>query len=304
MALVLLIVLGRPVLAQGGEDGRVILGEDFTLPTDHRLDGDLVVFGGDVDLEPGSTVRGAVLVFGGEVHIAGRVDGDVLAFGGDVTLAESAVVGGNVLSTNGYERHPGAIVNGQVIDSGGHDGVQIPARPQPVYSGWPWEMDWVWHTWQSVLGALAMVVIGVVVVLLVPGLTRTAGETLVSYPVQSTFVGLLAGLVTSVAIVLLTITCLGIPVALLLSIALAVAVLFGWIAAGLVLGERLLVALNPEVRSQPPVAVAAGLVILALIGLLPCLNWLLGILVGTWGLGAVVLTRFGSRPYVPGAAIP
>ena len=89
LALVLLVVLGQPVLAQGGRGGEVLFGRDFTLRRGERLYGDVVVFGGDASIEAGSALRGNLLTLGGTIHIAGDVDGDVFALGGDVRLSET-----------------------------------------------------------------------------------------------------------------------------------------------------------------------------------------------------------------------
>ncbi|MFQ5923361.1 MAG: hypothetical protein ACE5M4_11005, partial [Anaerolineales bacterium] len=40
------------------------------------------------------------------------------------------------------------------------------------------------------------------------------------------------------------------------------------------------------------------------IGLIPCIGWLAPLLVGAAGLGAVILTRFGSREYEISAELP
>jgi len=316
LALVLLVVLGQPVLAQGGRGGEVVIGRDFALHAGERLDGDLVVFGGNVILEPGSSIRGDVLALGGSIQVAGLVEGDTFAFGGDVRLGESAVVLGDAVASGSVVREPGAVVNGQVMSSFRRGLLPLGRAWRGPFHlclpGWefgrPWGVD-AGHLFgqalETVLGTLAIVVLGVLVVLLIPGPTRMVSEALVHYPAQSIGIGLLTGLVAILALPLLIITCIGIPAALLAGLALAFAVLFGWVTAGLAVGERLLLALNQRER-QPLVAVAAGLLVLAFLSALPCLGFLVSLLVGAWGLGAAVLTRFGTMPYVaaPPATTP
>ena len=76
-----------------------------------------------------------------------------------------------------------------------------------------------------------------------------------------------------------------------------VAALFGWLAIGIVIGERLM----PNLTSQAvspfwTAALGAGLLTLLsdLLGLVPCVGWVGGFLVTCAGLGAVALTRFGT----------
>jgi hypothetical protein len=100
------------------------------------------------------------------------------------------------------------------------------------------------------------------------------------------------------------------PGAALVALALGAAGLLGWIAIGAQIGRRLLQALDATGDRVNPVApmwsAALGTLIITLItvGLstalcLSPLGWLLMFVIGCFGLGAVVLTRFGTTPYVP-----
>lgn len=307
----LLFLCSQPVLAQGtgsdGKDGRVVFGQDFTLGAGQRLDGNLVVFGGDIGLEEGSTVRGDVLALGGSVQVAGQVEGNVFAFGGQARLRPGAVVQGDVLGST--VREQGAVVGGRVI-SGPARGADLPlalSRAGGLCSAWgrngrsahPWGLralgDLIASVLKTLFGALAMAALGVLVVLLIPGLTRVVTETVVNSPGQSIGVGFLTGLVVLLAVPLLVIICIGIPVAILVTLLFGSALLFGWIAVGLALGERVLGALKQP--PQPLLAVAVGVTVLGILAGLPCLGLLVTVVLGAWGVGAVVLTRFGSRPY-------
>ena len=170
---------------------------------------------------------------------------------------------------------------------------------QPV---WPWPASvgdlFIWIA-QTVTFVLVVVSLGTVVVLLIPGPTRTVGEALAGWPAQSVGAGLVVALIAAVVLPFLVLICIGIPVALVAAAALAIAALFGWIAAGQALGQRIFESL--KLASEPPVAaVALGLLILASLVALPVLGAVVGAMVGAWGLGAVVLTRGGSLPYVGG----
>ena len=306
VALLLSAVFAQPALADGPQSGRVLFGQDFHLRANERLDGDLVSFGGDVTLDRSSQVRGSVVVFGGAVEVAGTVGGNVIAFGQAVHLSSSAVVMGDVMASDGVQQDMGAVVQGQAVNLA--RGPQIVPLAGVRYWDdrpfwWP-GAGWFGQIFvglvQGIVGFLAMAALGVLVVLLIPGLTRTVGDAVVSYPAHSIGVGLLTGLAAVLVVPILIITCLGIPVAILAVLALAVAGLFGWIAAALTLGERVLTALRQAER-QPLVAVVVGILILAFLANVPCLGALVIFLVGAWGLGAVVLTRFGSQPYVPAA---
>jgi hypothetical protein len=80
-----------------------------------------------------------------------------------------------------------------------------------------------------------------------------------------------------------------------------VAIVFGWIAAGLLLGVKLLRALTHKEPSHVA-AVALGTALLSIVSLTPCVGWLLALLVVIWGLGAVVYSLFGTRPVAGSSA--
>ncbi len=109
------------------------------------------------------------------------------------------------------------------------------------------------------------------------------------------------GLLTLVVGILLAVgliitLCLS-PVGVAAAIALVVATLFGWLAIGITIGERLMPTFTS--RAVAPfwtAALGAGLLTLLsdLLGLIPCVGWIGGFLVTCAGLGAVALTRFGT----------
>jgi len=290
VVLILLLVLGQPILSRAVKHDRLVLGRDYTLGRNLRLDGDLTVFGGDVILEPGSQVSGDVLAFGGSIRIAGRVERQAVALSGDVRLDATGAVAGDILASGPVEAAPGARAGGQVIS-----GYWAPV----LWFGWPWGFGFgnilVWSV-QAILGSLVAVALGILVVLVAPGPVRTAGQALVAHPWQSLGVSLLTGLVAVVGVPLLAVTVVGIPVAVVGLACLAAAVLLGAIVAARALGQRLLVAFNrPSQALLPPTVV--GLLTLSLLTAVPCLGTSLLALAGGWGLGAVVLTRFGTVPF-------
>jgi len=107
----------------------------------------------------------------------------------------------------------------------------------------------------------------------------------------------------SILMPLLTIIIVGIPVVMVLGVALALGCLLGWIASAAVVGDRVVRATSGFGRGG---RVAVGIVLLTLIGRIPCLGGLATLLAVCWGLGSVVLTRFGTseeRIWAPFASL-
>jgi hypothetical protein len=315
---ILLVSLTTTVLADGPDGDVVVWGNDYTLAAGQEIKGDLVVLGGNAVLEAKSQVQGSVNVFGGNLTISGNVDGDVNVVGGNVNILSPATIRGQVVAVGGQvTREPGADVRGGEIEGLPNlpnvprppSTPRVPNPPQLPRSRtvYPWQHDWlktVGSVFRSAFSVVLMIVLGVLVVVFIPRHTETVAETMVKKPMESFLAGL-AALITGtigfviiavIATLLLITICLA-PIGLLLLLPFLVAgiaVLFGWIAAGLLLGTKFLRVLTHREPNQI-VAVAVGILGLVLASYIPCVGWALALIVATWGLGAVIYSLFGTR---------
>ena len=302
----LLAVSATPAFADGN-GGRIVFGESFTLESGEVMDGDLVVLGGSVVLETRSRLDGNVVVMGGSARVAGEVDGDLVVFGGDVVLRSTAVVDGDLVTIGGnVQRDPGAVVRGNEVG-----GLEFEGFPR--FGAFPtrftfdrgvdlWSRS-IFNVFRDIFVALALAALGLLVVLFWPKQTGVVGQATLAAPLPSGGVGLLTAVVAVVLMVLLAITICLSPVAFLLGVALLVAGVFGWIAVGLLVGQRLLEAFKVKGITSL-MAVAAGTLLISLLSAIPCLGALIAFVVGCLGLGAVVLTRFGTQAYPLPTPVP
>ena len=312
LLLTLLLVPVTSVHAQGTstDGGRVIFGSNFTLESGDEFNGDLVVFGGNVTVEEGADLNGNLVVFGGTVSTAGNVDGDVVVIGGQVNLEPKAVVSGDVVSIGGQVRKAeGATVKGEVVNnvspaiqlpngsmtpSVDTPGIRLPAVINTHFNPF-WEFG-------RVLGsALVVAFLGALAALFFQEQLGRVSQAVVKQPVLTTSIGLL----TFVVLLIAALTIIGIPLVLLSLIPLAFAWLFGVISIGQEIGDRFARAIHQN--WTPVIAAGVGTFVLVFIvasiqslnSLAPfllCLTLIVPILVGLLAVGAVVITRFGTRP--------
>ncbi len=301
-----MLVTAAPAFASDGQPpGQVVFGQDFTLQSGQTLDGNLLVFGGDIRIETASEVDGSVVAWGGDVEIAGTVERDVVAFGGDVLLRRTARVDGGVMVFGGtVEREEGAQVRGQQVVNPQQGPwwrwgwVTIPTYPYFPADGLPALIFQVaLRGLEIFLRAVVMAGLAGLVALLWPRAAARVGRIALEKPLPAFGMGLLTLVVGILLIIGLIITICLSPVGIAAAIALVVAILFGWLAIGIIIGERLMPTLTS--RTVAPfwtAALGAGLLALLsdLLGLIPCVGWVGGFLVTCVGLGAVVLTRFGT----------
>jgi len=298
----LVILMAIPTIAQAdGPDGsgdKFVLGGTYRLDEGETLDGNLFIIGGTATVDEEAKVNGDILLTGGTLTLNGEVKGNIMAIGGLVSLGETAHVHGNIGRIGAsVQQNPKARVDGEVIESvTGPYQFSIPWQPlEPItflsniISGSAW---FLFRTLS--LAALAMILI---LFILKPA--ERVADSIVTQPWTALGIGLLTVLVAPIVIVILAITIIMIPVALIGLLAFALAILFGWVALGLEIGKR--IAQLFKVDWAPAVSAGVGTFLLtfitATIGYIPCIGWLAPTFVGIAGLGGVIITRFGTRDY-------
>ena len=301
---ILVITLVWPVSAQakGLFDDKVIFGGTFTLYTDETLNGNLVVFGGTITLEADSTVNGDVVLIGGTVTANGVVNGNLVGVGGSVSLEETAQIFGDLVTVGAtLNQREGAQITGQVLQE----------MPAPFQFSVPTEtkftddifrrrtsivanplLEGVWFFFRIFIWAA----VAVLLVLFFSKETDRVARAAFAQPVITGGAGVLSFFV----VLILVMTIIGIPVAFVALILMGVAWLIGWVALGLEVGRRIAKMLNQI--WAPAVAAGVGTLILYFVLggfslLIPCVGWIPKTMVGIWGLGAALVTYFGTREY-------
>lgn len=308
LALVVVSVAPSPVLAQTPTptDGvtitgdQVVIGNTFQLQTGETLDGNMLVIGGTVTTRTDTRVNGDIVLVGGTISLDGEVNGDIVAIGGAVSVNENATVNGGLTMIGAtLQRAEGAEISGGVSQQN-PDLFRITV-PENEQWGLPFSK---WNNplarmLSASLQALGMGILAVIIGLLLPKQVKRVSDELTREPLVAGGVGLLTIIVAPIILVLLTITILLIPVAILSIIVLAFAVLFGLIAIGYEIGERLSGLF--KATWHPSIAAGLGTLLLSLVigfaNLVPCVGWMLGLIAGFLGLGSVIVSRFGSEKY-------
>lgn len=272
---------GTSIIVNAGDDGLVRLFADARVPA-------------------GKTIPGDVVAVFGSVDVGGTVEGDVVAVFGSVRLRGGASVEGDAIAIGGVLDQPAdARVSGQSVAIG----LLSPGWGVPTLA-----------TLLTVvlLGWLVTLILGWLLALLFPERMLQIGSTASRHSAGSFFLGLLSAPLFVIALVLLFITVVGIPFALLLPFVYVLAIWAGQIAGSYVLGCKILRRRPGEGGLMAPILVGTFLVALCF-GLgagfavpegvprtLSLFFTLLGVLLivglSIIGTGALLLSRVGSRP--------
>lgn len=327
LLLAILLVPTSSVLAQSSSGDVFLLGQNYTLESGDTLNGSLAVVGGNAMIEEDALINGAVALIGGNLNligdvngdvaliggnlsISGVIDGDIVIVGGQAILTSSAVVKGNIATIGGnVEQEPGAEVVGTITNNAPNtidvpDVPNVPNVPNvpevPNVSGVPDVRVNVNPFWEiaGIFGrAFAVAAIGMLLALFLQPQLDRVNAAITRQPLMAGGYGLLTIIIIPTAIVIMTITILLIPIALLAAFVLPLAWLFGMVALGQEVGERFAKAINQV--WAPVLSTGFGTFMLVLVvgfvGLIPCMGWLASFLVTLAALGGVAMTWFGTR---------
>ncbi|MEW6230695.1 MAG: polymer-forming cytoskeletal protein [Chloroflexota bacterium] len=307
----------RVLFSQTGDV--VAFGRDVNVTANEVVNGSVVAFGGMVNVQ-GKVLRD-VVAFGGNVSISGEVYGDVVAFGGNVHLQPTAVLHQDLVAFGGeVTREEGAKVRGSTAWP--PESVTrvwptpLPTVPQiklelpfttlstmAVYRGWEAVIGFMLGLIKGILSALVLAALAFLVAALFPGQVQVVKDTAVAQAVPSALVGfatIFLAMVLTIPVMLLTICLLGLG-ALAMWAVVVIAGLLGITAVGAMAGESILVAFKVSGFTVPVAAMVGVLAIslvLSLVSLVPivnCVGWLLWLIFITPGLGAAVLSKFGTE---------
>jgi hypothetical protein len=305
--LISMLVLGLfPVTAFAASQSDVVIGNSYTLESGETLNDDLFILGGNVNLKSGSTINGSVILIGGSVQAAGTINGDITVLGGTLKLVGTFILNGNLTSAGTViDRDPGAQIKGQINTNVNSPYIILPwgTRIPNLNSN----VDPFFKVVSFFLGLFLWALAAMLAAMFIsPHMTRIS-QTALSQPLISGGLGLLTVIVLPVILVLLAITICLIPIAIIGVFLLILSWAFGMISLGLEVGKRIGTAFKKEWHP----AIAAGLGTLLLMTILnglhlviPCIGLIPKALVGFMGLGAVLLTQFGMKPYNRSLSLP
>ncbi|MBI1299161.1 hypothetical protein GC175_29875 [bacterium] len=288
-----------------------IFNEDFTVESGEVVDESVTVFRGDVEIEEDGTVNGDLSVFSGDVQIAGTLNGDLAVIGGDVELDDTARITGDVSVVGGnLDRADGAFIGGNFVggprgDFGNFEGspnievrpeVQVRSPEVRVERERPYILSFFFRLLQSILWTLLITGLVVLLSWLFPRQLADVRKTGEEQPALSFAVGLVTALAVLLVGAILAITVCLLPFSVLLWALLALVTLVGWAVLSAWLGEQIQSSLGTRLgrETHPLILITLGALMLTgatffAWSVLPCLGWIVAVLLGSTGNGAVLV---------------
>ncbi|HVU59273.1 MAG TPA: polymer-forming cytoskeletal protein [Candidatus Saccharimonadales bacterium] len=259
----------------------------------------LAVAGQSVTIEYGTTVGGDAAIVGQSVTANGTVTRDLAVAGATVTL--SGTVGRNVRAeSNDILLNGGARVGGDFTYASAHalaraDSATIAGtltrKPLPVRHHSPLQVGVFFRigAWFALYLFAAFVIMALALVLLAPQAFRLATEAAAGSPLWTIVVGLLSTIIAPVVIILLAVTLVGLPLAVILGLAWTVVLMVSGVFAAYYLGWLLI----GKTTKNVVLVMLLGSVLLGLLYFIPVVGFVVMLLAGWVGCGMILRSLRG-----------
>lgn len=249
----------------------------------------LIRFGGSITVPENQTVENAI-AFGGSVTVSpnAKVVDTAIAFGGDVILQKGVQVEGDVYSFGGkIVQEPSAIVRGErATFSDSHGMMYGSNRGRSSFF-----VQYFFSAIFRISVAVVATILGLIILQTSPQFLPNLATKLRQRSGLAALWGIGAIVSFIFGIIFLAITLIGIPLIPLLSLTAVIAALVGSLGIALFVGQWVLRKHERSLQQQ----FLLGMAIVTVLTLIPFFGGLVVFLVNLFGLGVILLWKFGSE---------
>jgi hypothetical protein len=250
--------------------GRVVVPQGQTV-------GEVVVFTGKVQIA--GVVEGDVVALDGPILVTGQVSGTIVALDGSVRLGSGAQVGGDVIARETVDAAEGASVGGTVRERAAFT-LKAPLTAFGRFASW-------------LAVSISTLLLGLVLLLLAPRGADRIAAVASQAPWASAGLGLATAIVLPALATIAVISLVGLPLGLVVLLALALLAFVAYTWALYVLG-RTMVSDRGRV-----LAFLAGWAVARVVGAIPVVSGITFVLAMMFGLGAMIIAIWRARGVTP-----
>jgi cytoskeletal protein CcmA (bactofilin family) len=302
------LVFGDLMVAGGiveleGEVTDDLMAAGGTINIDGEVRDNVMMAGGMINVSERGKIGRDLLVGGGMVNLSGTVKRNVTFGAGQITVLGK--IGGNL---NGEANDKVLIEPGAEID--GNLEYKAPQEAEikdgaTIIGEKKWEeiedivednkslvSDIFGNIFSKIYSGLSLLVVAIVVILLFPKRSEEVANNINTKPGRSFLYGLGLLIVAPIIIIILAITILGIPLAIILGITYGVLFYISKIYTGLWIGNRILEYFNSKNKKKYKTLIlptVLGLFILWILFLIPFIGGLVKISAVIFGMGAMLV---------------
>lgn len=277
-------VVGGQITISGEVGGNLtsVGGGAVNINDSAKISGSLVAGSGALSLFS-PIGKGATLGVGDAI-IGSTINGNVKAGVGQLTLSPNSQINGNLTYWSDVKAQiqEGAQIEGETIHNlppleTKKEGLDIAGKLKGI------------NLALKLISLVSAFIIGLLLIKLFPRHTQNTADSIVTRPLPNLGMGLLAIILTPILFIILAITIVGIPIAIILLITLFVTIYFSKIYVALAFGQKALNSLGQKAKSVW--ALLLGLIIYGVITLIPVIGQIIIILTVLAGTGAILIEK-------------
>ena len=274
-----------------------IVGDTYILKSHEKIDGNIVGIGTTLIIEENALVMGDISLIGSNLEVKGRIAGDLNVIAGSASIKDTAIITGNInQSFQTIDIKPKALVTGEI------NTYSFPSAANGQTSTKVTQLI-EWLRPGNVAAIQGARVIGLILISLIGIYLFKTPTTRITSALGSNLPAAWgAGLLTIITIpivaaILIISICLS-PIGILLILAYFICILWGWVALSSYFGTNLIKWLKLNWAVEPATLLGALIlgIISSLISFIPCIGFLLNLMLTGTGIGGVLLSRFGLIP--------
>lgn len=276
-------LLARSVTISGAvSNGLTTAGNSIHITDSALLNNDVMLFGENIIIE--GNIHGNLATFAKSVTINGTISGNVNLTAGDIVVLPRTRIGGDLVYSSPAELvlDKGVTLHGQLIRE---EEVVSKAERTPIISPPSLLIQSWFFTGALLAGALLLLLFPVY-------LNESASQIKISFW-KCLLTGFIAACLVPLLCVFLTISCVGLPLALLIASAFLILAYAGKFAVAMALGAIIIRQNSHGIRVLPRMAV--GLVILYLVAGMGLAGMVIAFLIACLGTGAMINTGMARR---------
>jgi hypothetical protein len=262
-------------------DSLIAAGGTITLNA--PVKGDVIVAGGRVVAN--NNIGGKLVAAGGTVEVNGDVGTNALITGGTVTVNPRATIGRDATISGGTITNSGHVVGNLSVhsqnfaDTGTVGGTSTIVHTDPgIFSGI--------LTVLGILFSIGLLILGLLLLKIAPARYRVVEDEVTKSPVVKLVVGFVGLIVAGILLVLLAITIIGLPVAIVTGLLIIIGIVCSVFFVSSAIGRLLFGWLKMEIKDWH--AFIAGFVILSILFRVPVAGVIILIITISLGFGALL----------------
>ena len=304
------VICAGQAISINGEIGGSVRVAGNTININNKIARNAMAAGSSVILNKDAVVSWDMLTAGAFIDIRGKINGDLQGAGANIDIAGQIGKSVNLILNNkirpqntafnmnkneGLKIEKEAVIGGNVIYSDNNDAqidqaATIKGEVTHKYPKTP-EIRKYWGAWLwgRLIGFFAALVVGLVLITLGHKQIIRATDLMKEKIWPSLGWGLVVLFLLPIIVILMMVTMIGIPLALIILALWLIALYISKILVGIMIGRRLIGKVMPSKKDSLIWAMIGGIFILWIIISIPFIGWIISFLALLWGLGAIAL---------------